>query len=537
MTRRIPEGSNPSAGLTSSRTLHMLTCGSAGSGKSTLLGRLVLEAGGAPDRSGSMQSLGAGAGETGGHPARLFDGLLDEAAHFGAAAVTRLQTARRRFIVADAPGHEQYTRNLVMDASQCELALLLVDAQRGITSQTRRHTAIVHLTGIEKVVVAINKADLANWDEGTFLRLRDEFLQFARPLGVREPAFIPVCALHGDNVVQHSARMPWYRGPSLVECLDAVAPAIEAIVSSGDSTPAMTDRLEANIVWMGEEPLLPGRRYELRAGATTVTAAVKRLIHRLNLETLASESATRLGENDIGRCEVMTERPIACDLYSTSRARGSFILVDRLSSTALAAGMVTANQARQVFWQSVSVDKAARAAAKGQHPRVVWFTGLSGAGKSTLASAVEQALFREGRHTYLIDGDNIRHGLSKDLGFGSEDRIENTRRAGELAKLMADAGLIVLVSLISPFRAERSMVRELLQPGEFVEVYVATPLEICESRDRKGLYRLAREGKLKEFTGISSPYEPPEAAEIVVDTSSEPLEHCVRRVVEILHGG
>jgi len=260
---------------------------------------------------------------------------------------------------------------------------------------------------------------------------------------------------------------------------------------------------------------------------------VKRLIHRLNLETLATETATRLEKNDIGRCELMTERPLPCDRYESFPRTGSFILVDRLSNLTLAGGMVTVNEARTVFWERVSVDKSARSAAKGQRPRVIWFTGLSGAGKSTIANAVEHALYRAGLHTYLVDGDNVRHGLSRDLGFGAEDRIENTRRVGELAKLMTDAGLIVLVSLISPFRAERRMVRDLLEPGEFIEVYVNTPLEVCERRDRKGLYRLAREGKLRNFTSISSPYEPPEAPEIVVDASMEPLEASVQRVISL----
>jgi bifunctional enzyme CysN/CysC len=308
----------------------------------------------------------------------------------------------------------------------------------------------------------------------------------------------------------------------------------DVIVPADDGSAVVTDRMMADIIWLAEQPLLPGRRYELRIGAAIVPAVVKRLIYHLNLETLAREPASRLGKNEIGQCEIMTERPIFCDVYARSRDTGSFILVDRLSNATLAAGMVNTNEARKVFWEEALVNKAARAGAKGQRPRVVWFTGLSGAGKSTLAKAVEQALFREGLHTYLIDGDNLRHGLSNDLGFGAEDRIENTRRAGEIAKLMVDAGLIVLVSLISPFRAERRIVRDLIDPGEFVEVHVSTPLEICERRDRKGLYRLAREGKLRNFTGISSPYEAPEAAELTVDSSEEALESGVRRIVAFL---
>ncbi len=602
--------------------LRFLTCGSVDDGKSTLLGRLLFDAGLVPeDQWASVQRLSAQRGETGGHPdySLLLDGLLDERAQGITIDVAwrYFQTQKRKFILADAPGHEQYTRNMATGASQCDLALVLADARRGLTLQTRRHTAIVHLMGITRIIVAINKMDLAGWDEGAFARLKSDFLEFATPLGLKEPVFIPVCALHGENVVRSSAKMPWYRGPSLLECLETVeagaggdpgaarfpvqwvaraggfrgysgtltsgairtgdavtvlpariqsriaaihtfdgeldhAVAGQAVtvtldsdvdvargdvmVSAEDATAVVTDRLEANIVWMEQQPLLPGRRYELRIGTTVVSATVKRLIHRLNLETLNIEPATRLEKNDIGRCEVMTERPIACDLYTPHKQTGSFILVDRLSNATLAGGMVAANEARKVFWEEITVDKAARAAAKGQRARVVWFTGLSGAGKSTLANAVEQALFHLGFHTYLVDGDNIRHGLSKDLGFGTEDRIENSRRAGELAKLMADAGLIVLVSLISPFRAERRMVRDLLGPGEFVEVHVATPLEVCESRDRKGLYRLAREGKLKNFTGVSSPYEPPEAPEIVVDTSSGTLADHVLHIVALIRG-
>jgi len=621
MNARTQRGAKPADEVAAGKSvLRLLTCGSVDDGKSTLLGRMLFDAGlVAEDQWASVQRLSAQRDPASGRPdySLLLDGLLDERAQGITIDVAwrYFQTPRRKVILADAPGHEQYTRNMATGASQCDLALVLVDAQRGITLQTRRHTAIVHLMGIARVIVAINKMDLMGWDEKAYARLQREFLEFAGPLGLSEPAFIPVCAVDGDNLVEASSRMPWYTGPTLLGYLEDVETGTDGrsgptrfpvqsvarnhgfrgysgtvasgtlrrgdtvtvlpaktqsriaaivtfdgeleravagqavtltleneldvargdlIVASDDPSAVVTDRLEANVVWMEEQPLLPGRRYELRIGSTVVPATVKRLIHRLNLETMAVESATRLERNDIGHCEVMTDRPIACDLYGAHRRTGSFILIDRVSNATLAGGMVTANQARTVFWEPIAVDKAARAAAKGQRPRVVWFTGLSGAGKSTLANAVEQTLYREGFHTYLVDGDNIRHGLSKDLGFGVEDRIENSRRAGELAKLMADAGLIVLVSLISPFRAERRMVRDLLGPGEFVEVYVATPLAVCESRDRKGLYQLAREGKLKNFTGVSSPYEPPEAAELVIDTSSEPLESCVRRIVALV---
>ena len=600
--------------------LRFLTCGSVDDGKSTLIGRLLYDAGLVPsDQWASVLRLSEQRAQTGDLPdfSLLLDGLVDERAQGITIDVAwrYFQTPRRKFIMGDSPGHEQYTRNMATAASQCDMALLLVDARKGIVSQTRRHAAIVWLLGIRKIVVVANKMDLVDWDELTFIELQRQFLEFSKPIGLAAPVFLPVSALHGDNVLQSSKRMSWYTGPSLLELLetadvpksgddlpfrfpvqwinragdfrgysgtvasgsarsgdaisilpsgvrskirsivtfdgeeqtaatgDAVTIRLaddvdvtrgDVLVTDGDASAVSTEEFEANMVWMDEQALLPGRRYELRLATTTVPATVKRLIHRLNLETMRQEPATRLEKNDIGRCEVMTERALQCDLYSLSRHTGGFILVDRTTNRTAGAGMVTSNETRHLFWEAVTVDKAARADLKGQRPRVVWFTGLSGAGKSTIANAVEQALFREGFHTYLIDGDNVRHGLSKDLGFGDSDRIENTRRVGELAKLMLDAGLIVLVSLISPFRAERRMVREILQPGEFVEVYVSTPLEVCESRDRKGLYRLAREGRIQNFTGISSPYEPPERAELSLDTSKEPLEICIQNVISLL---
>jgi bifunctional enzyme CysN/CysC len=600
--------------------LRFLTCGSVDDGKSTLIGRLLHDAGLVPsDQWESVLRLSEQRAQTGDLPdfSLLLDGLVDERAQGITIDVAwrYFQTPRRKFVMGDSPGHEQYTRNMATAASQCDMALLLVDARKGIVPQTRRHAAIVWLLGIRKIVVVANKMDLVDWDELTFIELQRQFLEFSKLIGLAAPVFLPVSALHGDNVLQMSKRMPWYTGPSLFELLEtadvprggddlpfrfpvqwinragdfrgysgtvasgnarpgdtiSVLPSgvrtkIRSIVTfngeeqaattgaavtirlvddvdvtrgdvlaaDGDASAVSTEEFEANMVWMDEQALLPGRRYELRLATTTVPATVKRLIHRLNLETMREEPATRLEKNDIGRCEVMTERALQCDLYSRNRHTGGFILVDRTTNRTAGAGMVTSNETRHLFWETVAVDKVARAGLKSQRPRVVWFTGLSGAGKSTIANAVEQALFREGFHTYLIDGDNVRHGLSKDLGFGDSDRIENTRRVGELAKLMLDAGLIVLVSLISPFRAERRMVREILQPGEFVEIYVSTPLEVCESRDRKGLYRLAREGRIQNFTGISSPYEPPERAELSLDTSKEPLEICIQNVISLL---
>lgn len=598
--------------------LRFLTCGSVDDGKSTLIGRLLHDAGlVAEDQWATVVKLSAQRGQTGDQPdySLLLDGLLDERAQGITIDVAwrYFQTERRKFILGDAPGHEQYTRNMATAASQCQLALILVDARKGILPQTRRHAAIVSLLGIRHVVVVVNKMDLVGWDELAFIDIQRDFLAFAKPLGLAQPVFLPVSAVQGENVVHPGRNMPWYTGKTLLQHLEAVdtsAPAEtrplrypvqwvsragdfrgyagtvasgyvrkgdairilpsgttskvarivtfdgerdeacageactltladdidvtrgDTLVQEADRTAVVTDRLEANVIWMDEAPLLPGRRYEMRVGTSSVPGTIKRLIHRLDLETMRREQALRLEKNDIGQCEVMTERPIVCDVYSELPMSGHFILIDRMTNATVAAGLVTANQTRQVFWEEVAVDKIARARVKGQKPLVVWFTGLSGAGKSTLANALEQALHREGFHTYLIDGDNIRHGLSRDLGFAPEDRIENTRRVGELAKLMVDAGLIVLVSLISPFRAEREMVRDLVEPGEFMEVYVSTSLEVCESRDTKGLYRLAREGKLQNFTGISSPYEPPEAPELSLDTSVETLESSLRRIIQ-----
>ena len=603
--------------------LRFLTCGSVDDGKSTLIGRLLFDAGLVPgDQWAVVERLSAQRGQTGNFPdfSLLLDGLLDERAQGITIDVAwrYFQTKRRKFILGDAPGHEQYTRNMATGASQCDLALILLDARKGVLPQTRRHAAIVSALGVKKIVVVVNKMDLIGWDEQVFVDLQQDTLTAVRQLGVNEAVFFPVSAMEGDNVVRRSERMPWYAGPSLLEYLESVefedtlddaamrfpvqwicragdfrgyagtvaagkvrtgdavtvlpsgissrvssittfdgvlqeARAGQAVtvtlrdnidvtrgdtlVFAGDTTAVATDRLEAIIVWMEEQPLVAGRRYELRIGTASVPATVKRIVHRLNLESMQHEPATGLEKNEIGLCELMTERLVPADIYARTRETGGFVLIDRVSNATVAAGMVTSNTARQIFWEQASVDKAARALANGQRPRVIWFTGLSGAGKSTIADAVEQALHRNGLHTYLIDGDNVRHGLCKDLGFATEDRIENTRRVGELAKLMADAGLIVLVSLISPFRVERKMVRDLLDPGEFLEVYVSTPLGVCEGRDRKGLYKMAREGKVRNFTGISSPYEAPESPELVLDTSREPLDVCVKSVIDLIERG
>ena len=590
--------------------LRFLTCGSVDDGKSTLIGRLLYDAGLVPeDQLANLQADQHRRGLAEPDLSLLLDGLQAEREQGITidVAYRYFSTERRKFIVADTPGHEQYTANMVTGASHCQLALLLIDARKGALEQTRRHLAIVQLLGLPHVAVVFNKLDLLDFDPSVVQGLEAELQSLANQLGLAKPHCFPVSAVTGANVVHRSEQTPWYTGPTLLEWLESVpvdqAPDDEPFrfpvqyvqrphqdfrgyagtvtagqISVGDElrllpsqgrnrlrqiwgptgeqpqarrgeavtlvleqesdlsrgevvvlasereAMVVTDQLEANLVWFGSQALRPGKRYELRLGTTVVPATVKRLLHRLEMETLREQTAPQLERNDLGRCELSLERPIPCDRYAELPATGSFLLVDRLTHDTVAAGMITATATRQVVWHPGQVDKAARAQLKGQTPKVVWFTGLSGSGKSTLANALEQRLLELGYHSYLLDGDNVRHGLNRDLGFREEDRAENIRRVGEVAKLMLDAGLIVLVSFISPFRSERVQVRELLEEGEFIEVYVNTPLEVCEARDPKGLYQLARSGKLPHFTGISSPYEPPERPELTLNTHGTELE-------------
>ncbi len=601
--------------------VRVLACGSVDDGKSTLLGRMLHDAGLVPhDQWAFVLRESARLNKTGGSPdySLLLDGLLSEREQAITIDVAwrYFESGRRKYIVADAPGHEQYTRNMATGASHCDLALLVIDARKGLQLQTRRHLAIAHLFGIPQLAVAVNKLDLVDWQESQFRRVVDEVAQHCRNCSIAPPSFIPVCALHGDNVVERSSRIPWYAGPTVFEFLESaqlsqdpgaapfrmpvqlvsrphqdfrgLAGRVSAgslrvgdrvrVVPSGETSlvkrivlfegdaerveaglcatlvlekeldasrgdvlvradqPAMeaTDQVEATVLWMDDAPLLPGRRYELRVGAAAVPATVRRLMHRLDLGSLREEEALQLDKNDIGHCEIALERPVACDRYAEHKGTGAFILVDRMSNATCGAGMISVTEARRVRWQDLDVNKDARAQQKGQRPRAVWFTGLSGAGKSTVANAVEKALLARGMHSYLLDGDNVRHGLSRDLGFGDADRVENIRRVGEVAKLMVDAGLIVLVAFISPFRADRRMVRELFEAGEFIEVYVSTPLAVCERRDPKGLYRKARQGLVAQFTGVSAPYEAPTAPELLLDTSALAVEDCVNRVLRVL---
>jgi bifunctional enzyme CysN/CysC len=603
--------------------LRFITCGSVDDGKSTLIGRLLYEARALfEDQLSALESDSKRVGTQGGALdfALLVDGLsaereqgitIDVAYRFFA-------TERRKYIVADTPGHEQYTRNMVTGASTADLAVILIDARKGVLTQTRRHSFLVNLIGIRRVVLAINKMDLVNFDREVFERIEAEYRAFAGQIGITDITAIPVAALQGENVVVQGATMPWYTGPTLLGHLDTVSlgersgqdqpfrmsvqwvcrPNQEfrgyaghvaaGVVRPGDpllalpsgrssrvarivtadgdlaeavagqavtitladeidasrgelfaaaaSPPAVADLFDATVVWMAEEPMLTGRPYLLKCGTSTVSAAFEHLAYKTNVNTLEKQPATELALNEIGFGQLVLDRALPFDPYASNHDTGGFILIDRLSNNTVAAGLLHAGRRRSqnVHWQALDINKENRAAQKGQKSCVLWFTGLSGAGKSTIANLVEKQLFQLGRHTYLLDGDNVRHGLNSDLGFSSVDRVENIRRVGEVARLMADAGLIVLVSFISPFRAERAMARSLLPTGEFFEIYVDTTLAEAEQRDPKGLYRKARAGELRNFTGIDSPYEAPESAEIHLRTSELTAEAAAEQVVSAL---
>ncbi|WP_310542237.1 sulfate adenylyltransferase subunit CysN, partial [Phenylobacterium sp.] len=510
-------------------------------------------------------------------------------------------TDKRKFIVADTPGHEQYTRIMVTGASTADAAVILIDARRGVLTQTRRHSYLVSLLGIRHVILAINKMDLVGWSQETYDTILAEYRAFAAQIGITDFTAIPMSALKGDNITEHSDAAPWYDGPPLMHLLETLpveddlqsrpfrmpvqwvnrpnldfrgfsglistgvikpGDKIKAlpsgrestidrivtfngdldqavagqsvtltltteidisrgdVISIADAPPPVADQFEATVVWMDDEAMLPGRPYLMKVGARTVGASITEPKYKVNVNTMEHLAAKRLELNEIGVCNLSLDAPIAFDPYAENRDLGGFILIDRISNRTVAAGMLhfALRRSQNVHWQALDVDKASRAALKGQRGRVVWLTGLSGSGKSTIANLVEKKLHANGRHTYLLDGDNVRHGLNKDLGFTDEDRVENIRRVAEVSKLMVDAGLIVLVSFISPFRAERRLARELQAEGDFVEVYINTPLEVAEARDVKGLYKKARAGELKNFTGIDSPYEPPHQPEIRVNT-------------------
>jgi bifunctional enzyme CysN/CysC len=592
--------------------LRFITCGSVDDGKSTLIGRLLWESRVLfEDQLAALEADSKRLGTQGGEIdlALLVDGLqaereqkitIDVAYRFFA-------TERRKFIVADTPGHEQYTRNMATGASTAELAVILIDARKGVLEQTRRHSYIVSLLGIRHVLLAVNKMDLIGYAEEAFARIVADYRKFAAQLDLPEIVAIPVSALKGDNVTELSANMPWYDGPTLLDHLETVEIATPAqgrlfrmpvqwvnrpnldfrgfsgmiaagtvapgdrirvlpsgkdstvrrivtydgdletavagqsvtltladeidisrgdVLAAADAPPAVADQFHSTLVWMGEEPLLPGRSYLLKLGTKLVTASVSSIRHKINVNTLEHLAAKTLALNEIGVCHIGLDQPIAFEPYAENRDLGGYILIDRLSNNTVGAGLLdfALRRSQNVQWQALDIDKAARSRLKGQTACVLWFTGLSGAGKSTIANLVERKLFARGRHTVLLDGDNIRHGLNKDLGFTDADRVENIRRVGEVAKLMVDAGLVVLTAFISPFRSERRMARELMGPGEFIEIFVDTPLEVAEARDPKGLYRRARRGEIKNFTGIDSPYEPPEDPDIRVNTATGSAE-------------
>ena len=586
--------------------LRFITCGSVDDGKSTLIGRLLHDTRLLLDDQVSALEADSRRHGTQGDEidfALLVDGLAAEREQGITIDVAYrfFDTERRKFIVADCPGHEQYTRNMATGASTADVAVVLVDARKGLLTQTRRHSYIVKLLGIDRVVLAVNKMDLVGFDQAVFDRIADEYRALAAQLGIARVDCIPLSALRGDNMVERSPNTPWHDGPALLELLEtmplpraaegaalrlpvqwvcrpnqnfrgfagtiaagkvrpgddvvvlpsgrrsqvaaivtadgelAEAGAGQAVtltlrdeidVSRGDviaqaaSPPEVADQFAAHLLWMGDARLLPGRPYLLQIGSRTVGASITEIKHKVDVNTQDQLAAKHLELNEVGYCNLHLDQPVAFAAYAESRALGGFILIDRQNNATVAAGTLdfALRRAGNIHWQHLDVDKAARAAVKHQAPRCLWFTGLSGAGKSTIANLVEKKLLALGKHTYLLDGDNVRHGLNKDLGFTAEDRVENIRRVAEVARLMTDAGLIVLVSFISPFRAEREMARALFEPGEFLEVFVDTPLAEAERRDAKGLYAKARRGELRNFTGIDSPYEPPQAPELRLDT-------------------
>ena len=600
--------------------LRFITCGSVDDGKSTLIGRLLYDSKMIfEDQLAALEADSKRVGTQGQEIdfALLVDGLaaereqgitIDVAYRFFA-------TEKRKFIVADTPGHEQYTRNMVTGASTADLAVILVDARKGILTQTRRHSYLAHLLGIRNIVLAVNKMDLVGYDQSVFNRIVMTYRAFATELGITRFTAIPISGFKGDNITVPSGNTPWYKGPTLIDHLETVEvnSAVDAekpfrmpvqwvnrpnldfrgfsgliatgsvkvgdairvlpsgktstvtrivtldgdlddavagqsvtlcfadeidcsrgdVIALADNPPQAADQFETTIVWMADEEMLPGRSYWLKIGTQTVTATVQQPKYQVNVNTMDQLAAKTLELNAIGVATITTDKPIVFEPYAENRTLGGFILIDKISNATVAAGMLhfSLRRAQNVHWQATDVSRDHHAALKNQKPAVLWFTGLSGAGKSTIANLVEKRLARMNRHTFLLDGDNVRHGLNKDLGFTDADRVENIRRVGEVAKLMTDAGLIVITAFISPFRAERDMVRQMMQPGEFIEVHIDTPLADAEARDVKGLYKKARAGDLKNFTGIDSPYEPPVDPEIRIDTTAMTPEEAADAIV------
>ncbi len=605
--------------------LRFITCGSVDDGKSTLIGRLLYDS--KMIFEDQLDALHADSKKVGTQGqdidfALLVDGLAAEREQGITIDVAYrfFNTEKRKFIVADCPGHEQYTRNMVTGASTADLAVILVDARKGVLVQTRRHSYLCHLIGIRNLVLAVNKMDLVDYDQATFDAIVADYAEFAKSIGIESFTALPISGFKGDNITTLSANTPWYSGPTLVEHLEtvevnsardaekafrlpvqwvnrpnldfrgfagliasgSVKPGDEVrvlpsgktstvtrivtqdgdlpeavagqsvtlcfadeidcsrgnVIALADQPPQVADQFEATLVWLNDEALIPGRAYWLKLATQTVSATVQPPKYAINVNTLEHVAAKTLDLNAIGVAEVTTDKPLVFEPYGENRTLGGFVLIDKLTNATVAAGMLhfSLRRAQNVHWQALDISREAHAALKNQKPAVLWFTGLSGAGKSTIANLVEKKLHRMNRHTFLLDGDNVRHGLNKDLGFTEADRIENIRRVGEVAKLMADAGLIVITAFISPFRAEREMVRAMLPEGEFVEVFIDTPLADAEARDVKGLYKKARSGQLKNFTGIDSPYEAPINPEIRVDTTALSPKEAAELIVARLLG-
>jgi bifunctional enzyme CysN/CysC len=606
--------------------LRFITCGSVDDGKSTLIGRLLYDSKMIfEDQLSALEADSKRVGTQGGEIdfALLVDGLaaereqgitIDVAYRFFA-------TEKRKFIVADTPGHEQYTRNMVTGASTADLAIILIDARKGVLTQTRRHSYLAHLIGIKNIVLAINKMDLIDYDQARYEAILADYRAFATDIGITGFTAMPISGFKGDNITALSDNTPWYKGLPLIAHLESVevnATADQAkpfrmpvqwvnrpnldfrgfsgqistgsvkvgagvrvlpsgktttlsrivtldgdldqavagqsvtlcfadevdcsrgdVISIADTPPEVANQFEANIVWMADEPMIVGRAYWLKLGTQMVSATVQEPKYQVNVNTMEHLAAKTFELNAIGVAEIATDKPIVFESYADNHALGGFILIDKITNATVGAGMLnfSLRRAQNVHWQATDIGRDAHAALKNQKPKLLWFTGLSGSGKSTIANEVEKRLNLMNRHTFLLDGDNVRHGLNKDLGFTEADRIENIRRVGEVAKLMTDAGLIVLTAFISPFRVERDMVRDMLPDGEFIEIFVDTPLEVAEARDVKGLYKKARSGQLKNFTGIDSPYEAPENPEIRVNTvemtAAEAAEHIVRQIMPL----
>ena len=602
--------------------LRFITCGSVDDGKSTLIGRLLYDSKMIfEDQMAALEADSKRVGTQGGEIdfALLVDGLAAEREQGITIDVAYrfFSTDRRKFIVADTPGHEQYTRNMVTGASTADLAVILVDARKGILTQTRRHSFLVSLIGIRKVVLAVNKMDLVGFDQAVFDQIVSDYRAFAAQIGLNDVTAIPISGLRGDNIASRSEATPWFDGPVLIDHLETV-PLDEArrqqgdlrlpvqwvnrpnldfrgfagqiasgVVRPGDTIrvlpsgkqskvarivtydgdldlavagqsvtltledeidcsrgdiiasgnpPEVADQFETTLIWMAEDAMLPGRSYWLKIGSRLVAATVTEPKYKINVNTLEHLAAKSLTLNEIGVCNISLDQQIAFDHYKDNADTGGFILIDRMTNATIGAGLINfaLRRSQNIHWQALDVNKTSRADLKGQRPAVLWFTGLSGSGKSTIANLVEKQLFALGRHTTVLDGDNVRHGLNRDLGFTDADRVENIRRVAEVSKLMVEAGLITLVSFISPFRSERQMARDLVETSEFIEIFVDTPLAVAEERDVKGLYKKARSGALKNFTGIDSPYEAPVTPEIHIDTTKMTPEQAADLIVERL---